>query len=98
MTTLTRIVAVVGVALLAAPAFSQDVPRRQDPGTGAPAGPPPFGGRRGFGGFRGAVPPVPRVGPVEGFQDTQFQKTIDNLGERGTIDVSNTVGQVRIIG
>jgi hypothetical protein len=94
MTTLTRFVAVVGgLALLAAPAYSQDAPRRQD-STGAPAG--PFGGRGRFGFGRGTMP-IPRVGPLAGYQDSVFQKTVD-LGSRGTIDLSNTVGQVRISG
>jgi hypothetical protein len=100
MTTLSRFVVVFGgLVLLATPAFSQDAPRRPDPAPGAPGGPPPppFGGRGRFGGFGRSGMPIPRREPLPGFQDSQFQKTVD-LGARGTLDVSNTVGEVRIIG
>src|SRR4051812_44884704 len=94
MTTLSRFVAVFGgLALLVTPARAQDIARRQDPSAGAPAG--PFGGGGRFG--RGA-PPVPRTtGPLPGWQDQRFQKAVD-LGDRGTFELSNTVGQIRISG
>jgi hypothetical protein len=93
MTTLSHFVAVFGFALLAAPAYSQDVPRRQDP-NGAPVRPFPGGGGGRFG--RGMAP-VPRVVSPPGWQDSSIQKMVD-LGERGTLELSNVVGQVRVSG
>jgi len=94
MTRLTRLVTVIGgLALLSAPAYPQEGARRFEPppaGPGAPGGP----GRMGF--ARGPIPP-PRVGPIPGWESSAFQKSVD-LGARGTLDVSNSPGEIRVRG
>jgi len=91
MTTLTRLVTVIGgLALLSAPAYPQDGGRRFEPPPGAPAGP----GRMGFG--RGPIPP-PRVGPIPGWEMSTIRKDID-LGARGTLEVSNGPGEIKVRG
>lgn len=92
MTTLTRVVAVLGLALLAGPAYSQDGGRRGEP----PVGGGPFGGQGRFGFGRGTIPP-PRVMSPPGWQDSKFQKTVD-IGTQGSFELRNIFGEVRITG
>ncbi len=93
MTTLPRLVSVsLGVVLFAASAAAQDGgPRRPE----APAA--PQGGADARPG-RGAMIPPPRIGPLPApWVEDSFQRTVE-LGSRGTVEVSNTFGEVRVRG
>ena len=93
MTTLPRLVSVsIGIVLFAASASAQEGgPRRPE----APAA--PQGGADARPG-RGAMIPPPRIGPLPApWVEDSFQRTVE-LGSRGTVEVSNTFGEIRVRG
>lgn len=95
MTTLTRLCwTFSALVLLAVPAIAQDGARRPEP----PAGPQGFPlegpfSRRGGPGF---IQP-PRIGPLPGWTQETIQRSVE-LGPRGTFDLSNSWGEVRLTG
>jgi hypothetical protein len=86
---------VCGFVFVAAPAYTQDAPRRPVEPPAASTAPE---ARRGMGMGRGLIEPArPLAAPMQGWMQDSVQRSVE-LGSSGIFILKNTAGEVRVTG